>query len=94
MRVDVDSAGQRHVVATFTSTGGLQVTPKGKLEIRRADNTVAATLDLGDLPALPGARRTVRAPIPALPSGAYVGLVVFDFNGPEVLAAQVRLDVP
>lgn len=94
VRVEVDSAGRRHVVATFTSTGGLQVTPKGKLEIRRADNTVAASLDFGDLPTLPGARREVRVPVPALASGAYVGLVVFDFSGPEVLAGQVRLDVP
>lgn len=94
VRVETDSAGARHVVATFTSTGGLQVTPRGKLEIRRADNTIATTVDLGDLPALPGAQRVVRVPVPTLPRGAYIGLVLFDFNGPEVLAAQVRLDVP
>jgi hypothetical protein len=61
---------------------------------RRIDNSVAAHDTVQSFPVLPGARRRINVPLPALTSGHYIALVLLDFGGADVAAGQVPLDVP
>jgi P pilus assembly chaperone PapD len=82
------------VQAFLTSTGRLQVRPRAVLQLRRPDNSIAASVQVPAFPMLPGATRLLTIPLPSLAPGPYVGLLLVDFGGPDVIAAQVALEVP
>lgn len=84
----------RDVVIRFHNTGGVQVLPKGTLELRRPDNSVAARVAIDEFPVLPGAEREVSVPVPPLPPGRYVALGILDFGGAEVVGGQMEYEVP
>jgi hypothetical protein len=52
-----------------------------------------ATSTVNEFPILPGAQRQVRSRMPQLAAGHYVALVILDFGGPELVAAQMELTV-
>ncbi|HEY6854263.1 MAG TPA: hypothetical protein VI139_08445 [Gemmatimonadales bacterium] len=83
-----------HVTVAFRNSGGLPLIVKGTVEFRRIDNSVAAHDTVQTVPVLPGARRRINVPLPALASGHYIALVLLDFGGAEVAAGQIPLDVP
>lgn len=87
-------AGAREFVVAFRNSGGLPLWPRGSVEIRRLDNTVAATVDVPEFPVLPGALRAVVVDVPRLPAGHYVALALIDFAGEEIAAGQLELEVP
>jgi hypothetical protein len=66
----------------------------GKVEIRRTDNTLVSTLDIPEFPTLPGATRRLGVPLPRLPRGKYVLLALLDYEGSEIAAGQVDLEIP
>lgn len=86
-----DSLG---VTVLFSNTGARQAIAHGVAEIRRLDNSVVQSVPISDFPTLPGARRRLNVGLPSLPRGSYVVLVMLDYGGLEVAAAQIAVDVP
>lgn len=87
-----DSTLVRYAEVLFHNTGESHLRTKGTLEIRRADNSLVRTVPFEEFPTTPGARRRVAVRLPAdLAHGDYVGLVLLDFGGIEIAAAQLEL---
>jgi P pilus assembly chaperone PapD len=84
----------RDLVVAFRNTGGVHLMASGRVELRRPDNSVAATLPVAEFPSVPEAKRLLRLGLPALPRGHYVALALLDIGGSELLASQVEFDVP
>lgn len=84
----------RQLVIAYRNTGSRQTMTHGKIEIRRTDNTLVSTLDISEFPTLPGATRRLGVPLPALPRGKYVLLALLDYEGSEIAAGQVDLEIP
>ena len=84
----------RQLVIAYRNTGTRQTLAHGKVEIRRTDNTLVTTLDVTEFPTLPGATRRLGVPLPALPRGKYVLLALLDYEGSEIAAGQVELEIP
>jgi P pilus assembly chaperone PapD len=90
----VPSASAKDTVeVAFQNTGTKHVVGRGRVEIRRPDNTTAAVVDLPFAYALPGATMRVRAMLPSLAVGKYVILAVMDYGGAEIAAAQLEHEV-
>lgn len=79
---------------TFRNPGLVQTLAKGKVEIRREDDTVALTIPIEEFPVLGGALRRARVPIAALPSGRYAAIVLLDIGIDELIATQALIDIP
>ena len=79
---------------SFRNPGLAQVLAQGKVELRREDDSIAATIPVGEFPVLGGALRRVRVPLPTLPRGRYAAIVFLDIGTDELLAAQVLLEIP
>lgn len=79
---------------TFRNTGALHVAAQGRLEIRREDNSLLASVPLPALHALPGAESVTTVALPAFPPGRYVLLAIVDYGGTELAAAQLEHEVP
>lgn len=90
---DVDTTKLEFAVYVRT-TGTVQIRATGQIEIRRPDNTLAATVPVSETPILPGSQRRIGVTIPDLPPGRYVALAVIGFGGEDDLAAQAELTVP
>jgi len=88
-----DTAARPHVWAAFRNSGGVPYWVRGSVEFRRLDNSVAASDSIVPFPILPGARRRFARPVPSLPAGHYVALMLLDFGGSELAAGQVQVDV-
>jgi P pilus assembly chaperone PapD len=84
---------QDTVEVAFQNTGTKHVVGRGRVEIRRPDNSTAAVVDLPFAYALPGSTMRVRAALPALAVGKYVVLAVVDYGGAEIAAAQLEHEV-
>lgn len=82
------------VSVLFSNTGARQTLVHGVAEIRRLDNSVVQSVPIAEFPTLPSAKRRLIVGLPRLPRGSYVVLVMLDFGGPEVAAAQIAVDVP
>lgn len=90
----VRAAGADSIEVWLHNDGGHHYIAKGHVEIRRADNTVAATVPLDDYYILPGARQRSRGALPALPAGDYVAIAMVDFGGRDIAAMQLEITVP
>ena len=88
-----DSSARQLVIA-YRNTGTRQTMARGKVEIRRTDNTLVSALDIPEFPTLPGATRRLGVPLPRLPRGKYVLLALLDYEGSEIAAGQVDLEIP
>lgn len=91
---DSATASSRQLELAFSNTGSRHLMAKGVVEFRRADNSVAAKVPLAPIYALPGARRVARIDAPLLERGRYIALLLLDYGGSEVAAAQVDYIVP
>lgn len=80
------------VAVAFQNTGSKHVIARGRVEVRRADNSTVAVVELPAAYALPGATMKVRAALPALAAGRYVVLAVMDYGGSEIAAAQLEYE--
>lgn len=74
----------------FRNDGARHYVAKGRVEFRRPDNSVAATLETLEYYVLPGARQRVRVAVPALAAGAYAVLAMVDFGGSDIAAMQIE----
>ena len=89
------SAAAQRINVRFNNTGGVHVVAKGRIEIRRADNSVAVQLPIAEFPTLPGATRKLEVDVPAgLSPGTYIALALIDFGGAEIAAGQIEISVP
>jgi P pilus assembly chaperone PapD len=84
----------KQVVVTYHNTGAKQTLTHGTLEVRRPDNTVVTKVDIAEFPTLPGATRRLGVPLPKLQRGKYVLLALLDYEGAEIAAGQVDLEIP
>ena len=84
------AAASESVEVQFANTGTMHVVAKGMLEVRRPDNTTVHRLPLPHVYALPGARHSVRVPLPPLPRGDYVFLATMDYGGADIAAALLE----
>ncbi|MDB4891129.1 MAG: hypothetical protein JWL61_2984 [Gemmatimonadetes bacterium] len=89
------SAAKQRIAVLFTDEGQLHLAAKGRVEIRRLDNSLAATIPVAEFPTLPGALRRLELDVPiSLAAGSYVALALIDFGGTEIAAGQLELTVP
>lgn len=95
LRSDSSSAPARDslIEVEFENTGGKHVEATGELQIRRPDNSIAATVKLPVFYTLVGAKSTQRVAMPTLPPGRYVVLAVLDYSGDELAAGQIEYEV-
>jgi len=84
----------RQLDITYKNTAARQTMAHGAVEIRRPDNSVVSKIDIPEFPTLPGATRRLGVALPSLPSGRYVLLALLDYEGAEIAAGQVELDIP
>jgi len=84
----------RQLDIAYKNTGARQTMAHGAVEIRRPDNSVISKIDIPEFPTLPGATRRLGVALPNLPSGRYVLLALLDYEGAEIAAGQVELDIP
>jgi hypothetical protein len=84
----------KQVVITYRNTGGRQTLTHGTVEVRRPDNSLVTKIDVPEFPTLPGATRRLGVTLPRLERGKYVLLALLDYEGAEIAAAQVELEIP
>ena len=75
----------------FANTGQRHLVAKGEIQIRRGDNTIAASIPVPALYALPGANARTKVPLPTLASGRYVVLAILDYGGDELGRGSDRI---
>jgi hypothetical protein len=90
--VNRDSALKQAIV-TYRNTGSRQTQTHGSIEVRRLDNSLVTTVAINEFPTLPGATRRIGVPLPVLPPGKYVLLALLDYDGAEIAAGQVDLEI-
>jgi len=94
------TSGWRDTVAVheahtrFTNSGTAHLRVKSKIEIRDADAKLIRADEGGEYYMLPGAQVTMRFTLPTLPKGDYIAIILLDFGGDEISAAQVEFAVP
>jgi P pilus assembly chaperone PapD len=85
---------RRDLVILLKNTGGTQLRPNGRVEVRRPDNSVVTTVRVEEFPILPGAVRRLAIPLPTLAPGKYVALTLLDYGGAEIAGGQVEFEIP
>lgn len=89
-----DSVRVREATILFANTGTAHLRVRSTMEIRSLDNRVLHSIDGGEAPMTPGSTRQIRIPLPALAAGDYVAIVLLDYGGDEVTAAQLDVRIP
>jgi P pilus assembly chaperone PapD len=77
----------------FRNTGEAHALVKGSLEVRQADGSEAATIDVPEFPVVPGALRRLDTLLPALNPGHYLLVAMLDYGGDEIAAGQADFEV-
>ena len=77
----------------FRNDGSAHLKPTGAVEVRSADNQVAARLPIAEFPIAPGDVRRIVLRLPALPAGRYVALGLVDYGGSDIAAGQLEFEV-
>jgi hypothetical protein len=77
----------------FRNTGKAHMKPVGAVEVRSADNNVAAKLDIMEFPIAPGDSRRIILALPAVPKGRYIALALVDYGGAEIAAGQLEFEI-
>jgi P pilus assembly chaperone PapD len=88
-----DVAPKIDATVKFTNVGELHVVGKGRLEIRRDDNSLVQAVTLPTMYALPGATMEGKATLAALPKGRYVLVAIIDYGGRELAAGSIEHEV-
>jgi P pilus assembly chaperone PapD len=89
-----DSSSVRSVEVLFLNTGEAHLRTAGAIEVRNADNQVAAKLSIASFPIAPHDTRRLLLPLPQLPPGRYIVLALLDYGGAEIAAGQAELEIP
>jgi len=92
-RTTTDGRTRDVAILAFANRGGKHYSAKGRLEIRREDNSLVETLDLPPLYALPGSTMHATVTLPTLPAGRYLLLGIVDYGGSEVAAGMSTFEV-
>lgn len=92
-RTTVAGRTQDVAIVAFANRGGTHFVTKGRLEIRRDDNSLVHTIDLPPMYALPGAIMHATTPLPALAKGKYLLLSIVDYGGSEIAAGMYTHEV-
>lgn len=83
-----------HAAVTFRNIGERHLRGGGRVEIRRADDSVLATIALPELQTLPGAAMTARVALPGSLKGAYRLRAVVEYGGTSVAAGEREAVIP
>ena len=86
------AAPRQRLEVVFRNSGATPLLARGSVEVRRPDNSLAATLPLDEFPTLPGVRRRLALDLPELSSGRYVALALIDFGGAEIVAGRLEFE--
>lgn len=89
-----DSVLARQFAARFENSGTAHLIVKTTVEVRDESAKIVALLNGSDAYITPGAYRDILVRVPDLPRGRYVAVMLFDFGGQEITAAQVELLLP
>ena len=84
---------QYEATVTFKNTGEKHVLAQGRIELRREDNSLVASVPLPPIYALPGSEMRAKAMLPPMAKGKYVLLAILDYGGAELAAAQLEHEV-
>lgn len=90
-----DTMQVRDVVVRFSNTGTDHMILRTSAELRDESTAVVARLTAADAYLTPDAFRDVALRIPeTLARGRYVAIVLLDFGGADIQAAQVEFEIP
>ncbi len=90
----LDSVHVREVHVTYVNSGTAHARVKATLEVRATDARLLHAVPAGEFPMTPGATRLIPIRLPDLPSGDYVAIVLLDYGGDDVTAAQIDFRIP
>lgn len=93
-RSRADSSLVRDVVVRFENTGTAHLRVLTSLELRDAATQLIQRVAGPDAYITPGAFRDILIRVPALPAGRYLAVVLLDYGGDEITAAQVEFSIP
>lgn len=83
---------KQRIAIQFSNAGQVHLAARGRIEIRRLDNSVAMQIPIAEFPTLPGATRRLELDVPpTIPTGSYIALALIDFGGAEIAAGQLEL---
>jgi P pilus assembly chaperone PapD len=88
-----DSIDIREAVVRFLNTGTEHIRVQSTVEIRSLDNRLLHTVKGDEAPMTPGSARYLRVRMPELVRGQYVAVVLLDYGGDEIAAAQIDFEV-
>jgi P pilus assembly chaperone PapD len=89
-----DSVQVREATVLFANTGTAHIKVKATLEVRDLQTRLLHKVEGTDLPMVPGSARYIPLVVPALPKGDYIAVVLLDYGGEEIAAAQMEFRVP
>lgn len=89
-----DSALVWQADVRFRNTGTAHLRLKATVEIRDLDGLLLQKVVSGEAYLTPDAVRDLRVTLPTLAKGDYMALVMVDYGGDEITAAQVEFTVP
>ena len=89
-----DTIQVRESVVRFANTGTAHLRVKTVLEIRDADARLVRQAEGREYFLTPGALVNMHHVIPDLPAGEYIAIVLLDFGGDEISAAQIDFRIP
>jgi hypothetical protein len=89
-----DSTQVREATVLFANTGTAHLKVRGTLEIRDQRAQLLHTVPGTDLPMVPGSARWIGLALPPLPRGDYIAVMLLDYGGEEIAAAQMEFKVP
>lgn len=89
-----DTTTRYETAVWFQSTGTAHLRVKNTLEIRSATGALLHTVAGQEAYMTPDALRVVRLLMPALDPGEYVAVVLLDYGGDEIAAAQLDFRIP
>jgi P pilus assembly chaperone PapD len=89
-----DTTLVREAAVRFLNAGTAHVRVRTSLEIRSAAGELLHTVEGPEAPMTPGATRIVRIAMPHLVPGDYIAIMLLDYAGDEIAAAQAEFKVP
>jgi P pilus assembly chaperone PapD len=89
-----DTTQVREATVLFANTGTAHLKVRTSLEIRDLQARLLHTVPGPDAYLVPGSARYIPIALPDLGPGGYVAIVLLDYGGDEIAAAQVEFRVP
>lgn len=89
-----DTTLVREASVRFLNSGTAHLRMRTSLEVRTAAGELLHTVEGPEAPMTPGSSRIVRIAMPTLPAGDYIAIMLLDYAGDEIAAAQTEFKVP